>query len=403
MIHSFTCKNFYSFAEETTVSFAVNNKAPKNNGYFSVPSGHRLSKVATVIGPNAAGKTNLLKVLPFLKWLIIDSFNTKPEDPIVVQSFAFGKAKSKPINLAVVFEIERKVYTYELVLTKEKILNEELKLTSSPKEKKSTKKIFSRKWNETRNRYDFAGKNFKLPKGFENKNLLCSNASVISVAARLNHPESQRIIKYWKQLETNVVEAGWISDYRLPNYIAQYDTFDFFNENNALKAEAEKLLTRFDLGLSGFEIKKEKQENGSSLKVQGTHLFNGQKQSLPVHYESSGTKQLFVLLKNILVALQKGSIAVLDEFDINLHPEMVLALSDLFLQPETNPQNAQLLMSTHNHLLLSKLDKYQIVLVEKNENGISEAWRLDEMNNVRPDENYYSKYLAGAYGAVPKI
>jgi len=124
---------------------------------------------------------------------------------------------------------------------------------------------------------------------------------------------------------------------------------------------------------------------------------------LPVQYESSGTKQLFVLLKSILAALEKGSIAVIDEFDVNLHPEMVIALYDLFVQPETNPKNAQLFMSTHSHVLLSKLDKYQIVLVEKNENGVSEAWRLNEISNVRSDENYYSKYLAGAYGAVPKI
>ena len=40
---------------------------------------------------------------------------------------------------------------------------------------------------------------------------------------------------------------------------------------------------------------------------------------------------------------------------------------------------------------------------EKNEDGISEAWRLDEVSDVRSDENYYTKYIAGAYGAVPKI
>lgn len=402
MIHSFTCKNFYSFGEETTLNFVVNNNAPKNNGYFTAPSGTLLSKVETVVGPNASGKTNLLKILPFLKWLIIDSFNSKPEDPIVVQSFAFGDVKSEPTDLSVIFEIDGKVYTYEFVITKEKILNEKLKLTSFVKEKKSTKNIFSRKWNETMNRYDFDGENFELPKGFEN--LLRTNTSVIGTAARLNHTESQLIAKYWGQIETNVVEAGWIGDHLLPNSIAQLaQAFDFFSENSALKAEAEKLLCRFDLGLRGFEIKKEKKENGFSLNVQSAHLFNGQKQYLPVQYESSGTKQLFVLLKSILVALKKGSIAVIDEFDVNLHPEMVIALYDLFVQPETNSKKTQLFMSTHNHILLSKLDKYQIVLVEKNENGISEAWRLDEMSNVRSDENYYSKYLAGAYGAVPKM
>src|SRR3989338_1664201 len=147
MIHSFSCKNFYSFGESAEINFTVNDNAPENNGYFKTPSGVRLSKVETVIGPNASGKTNLLKVLPFLKWLIIDSFNTKPEDPIVVQPFAFGEAKDQPTELSVVFEIDGKVYSYAFTLTKQRILNEELKLTSFVKEKKSSKKIFVRTWN----------------------------------------------------------------------------------------------------------------------------------------------------------------------------------------------------------------------------------------------------------------
>jgi len=402
MIHSFSCKNFYSFGEETTLDFEVNSNAPEDNGYFLTKSGARLSKVETVIGPNASGKTNLLKVLPFLKWLIIDSFNMKPEDLIVVQSFAFGDAKSKPTKLSVVFEIDGNVYSYTFILTKEKILNEELKLTSYVKEKKSTKKIFSRSWNEKEKHYDFDDDNFELPKGFEN--LLRSNASVIGTAARLNHAESKIIAKYWQQIETNVIEAGWIGDHLLPNSTAQlWEVFDFFSENSVLKEEAEKLLCRFDLGLSGFEIKKEKKDNDVSLSVRATHFFNGKKEHLQVRYESSGTKQLFVLLKSILSALKNGGIAVIDEFDVNLHPEMVIALFNLFIQPETNPNNAQLLLSTHSHMLLSKLDKYQIVLVEMNDDSVSEAWRLDEVSNVRSDDNYYSKYIAGAYGAVPKI
>jgi AAA15 family ATPase/GTPase len=124
---------------------------------------------------------------------------------------------------------------------------------------------------------------------------------------------------------------------------------------------------------------------------------------LPIIYESSGTKQLFVLLKSILSALVNGGAVIIDEFDVNLHPEIVLSLFNLFIDPEINSNNAQLLFSTHSHLVLSRLDKYQIVLVEKNENGMSESWRLDEVTGVRADDNYFSKYIAGAYGAVPKI
>jgi AAA15 family ATPase/GTPase len=403
MIHSFSCKNFYSFEELTTLDFEVNNNAPENNGYCIAKSGTRLSKVETVIGPNASGKTNLLKVLPFLKWLIVDSFNTKPEDRIAVQSFAFGDAKDKPTELSVTFEIDEKLYTYTFTLDKQRILSEELSVIGFVKEKKGNKKLFTRTWNTSTNQYVFEGENFGLPKDFEE--LLRSNASVISSSFRLNHAESKEIAKFWQQIETNVIEAGWVGDHIIPNKIPQwFEALIFYSNNEVLKKEAEKLLSRFDLGLNGIIFEKEKAGNSMTIKnVQAVHLFNGKQQTLPILYESSGTKQLFVILKTILQALENGSVAIVDEFDVNLHPEMVMALFDLFIQPETNPKNAQLLLSTHSHMLLNKLDKYQIVLVEKNENGISEAWRLDEVSDVRPDENYYSKYIAGAYGAVPKI
>jgi len=402
MIHSFSCKNFYSFGESAEVSFVVNDNAPQNNGYFTATSGGRFSKVETVIGPNASGKTNLLKVLPFLKWLIIDSFNFKPEDLIVIQPFAFGELNKKPSELSVVFEMDGQVYTYDFMLTKERILSEKLERSTFVKEKKGTQKVFSRNWNDSKNHYDFEGENFKLPKEFES--LLRKNASVIGTAARLNHKESQEIANFWQQIETNVAEAGWVGGHWGPDpRIRLMEAFDFFNDHVDLKEEAEKVLARFDLGLQGFSIEKKKQENGISLNVSAMHSHQGKNYPLALQYESSGTMQLFVLLKSIEQALKTGGIAVLDEFDVNLHPEMVMALFDLFIQPETNPKNAQLLLSTHSHMILSKLDKYQIVLVEKNENGASEAWRLDEVSGVRADENYYSKYIAGAYGAVPKI
>ena len=404
MIHSFSCKNFYSFSELAVVDFTVNDNAPNDNGYFIAPSGTRLSKIETVIGPNASGKTNLLKVLPFLKWLIADSFNINPSASLPVKPFLSGKQKTEPIELSVDFEIDGDIFIYSFSLSEKKILSEELKIKNKTKEKTTSKKVFFRKWDEESGKYELEDSNFDLPKGFEN--LLRTNASVIGVALRLNHKGSQKISNFWQQVETNVIEAGWIGDHLLPNTSKlMIETLHFFSEseNEALKKEAEKLLSRFDLGLESFDIKKEKKENELSINVQVAHTFGDEKIYLPMQYESSGTKQLFVLLKAILVVLAKGGVAVLDEFDVNLHPEMVLSLFDLFVQPETNPKNAQLLFSTHSHRVLSKLDKYQIILTEKNEKGGSEAWRLDDMSGVRADDNFFSKYIAGAYGAVPKL
>jgi len=403
MIHSFSCKNFYSFSDLATISFVVNDKAPVNNGYFTAASGNRLSKVEAVIGPNASGKTNLMKVLPFLKWLIADSFNINPTAPLPVKPFMFGRGKNKPSELSVDFEIKGAIYTYNFILDEKRILSEELFVKDKSVQKTTRKKIFSRKWNDEKDEYDLEDKGFGLPKEF--KSSLRSNASIISLAVRFEHKKSQEIFDFWQKIKTNVIEAGWTGDRLLSSKdVGLFEALDFYSENEKIKTEAEKILSRFDLGLDSFNIKKEKKENGFSINVEVVHSFGGKKvYLLPIMYESSGTKQLFVLLKTILLVLDKGGIAVLDEFDVNLHPDITLALFELFINPETNPHNAQLLFSTHSHRVLSMLDKYQIILTEKNEKGESESWRLDDMEGVRADDNYYTKYIAGAYGAIPKL
>lgn len=384
------------------VNFEVNNNAPNDRGYFRALSGPRLSKTETIIGPNASGKTNLLKVIPFLKWLIVDSFNVNPSASIPVQPFKFGKSNSKPIELTVVFEINGNVFLYEFTLNTNKILVEKLKIKNNSKQRLTYKTVFTRVWNEKNSRYDFEGKNFSVPKNFEN--LLRSNASVIALASRLNHKLSQDISQYWQRIETNVGESGWMGNQLLPKPDTRLlEALDFYSDNSIIKKRAEQLLSRFDLGLEAFNIEKEKKENNLTVRVSVIHSIDGQKFYSPVQYESAGTMQLFILLKSILRALESGGIVIWDEFDASLHPEMVFTLYDLFINHDTNPNNAQLLFSTHSLSVLTKLDKYQIVLTEKNAKGETESWRLDEMSNVRTDDNYYSKYVAGAYGAIPKI
>lgn len=258
-----------------------------------------------------------------------------------------------------------------------------------------------RQWEEESKKYRLMNNNFSLPKGFEK--LLRTNASVIGIGMRLNHEKSEKIGLFWQKVKTNVIEAGWTGDSLSPKTNRVFSALNFFNKNKSHKSEAEKLLARFDLGFEAFDIRKEKKGDEFYIDAQVTHQFENQEYKLPFRYESSGTKQLVVLLETILQVLVDGGVAVIDEFDVNLHSDMVLALFELFLSPETNPKNAQILFSTHNHRILNELDKYQVVLVEKNKQGSSEVWRLDEMSGIRADDNYYTKYIAGAYGAIPKI
>ncbi|MBU3931017.1 MAG: ATP-binding protein, partial [Proteobacteria bacterium] len=61
MIREFSVKNFYSFKEENKVSFLVHKKAPCTDAYVDAQNGERITKILASFGPNASGKTNLIK------------------------------------------------------------------------------------------------------------------------------------------------------------------------------------------------------------------------------------------------------------------------------------------------------------------------------------------------------
>ena len=409
MIHSFSFKNFYSFRDGATVNFVVNKNAPWNDGYFIAPSGVRLSRMEVVIGPNASGKTNLMKVLPFLGWFITRSFNINPDSLLPFKPFAFrnNENDTEPTELSVVFEIDGTVYSYGVVLTRRRIISEELSMKALVDKKRSTRKVFTRTWDEEKKSYDYSGEKFGVQKGFEK--LLRENASVISTAALLNSEESRNIVKYWSRMHGNVMEAGWVGDSLTTfDHKKFLETLALYGENDPLKKAAEDIISKFDIGVSSFEIQKDMVEDRVRVDGQAVHTVDGTDYTLNLNYESSGTKQLMVLLVNILMTLKNGSFAVIDELDVNLHPDVITELLDLFLYheflyDETDRKNAQILFSTQSHEILNSLDKYQITLVEKDEHGVSDTWRLDAVEGVRHEDNYYGRYAGGAYDAIPNI
>ena len=253
MLHSFSCKNFYSFKEENTVSFVVNKQAPENQGKFIAPYGTRLSKVGVVIGPNASGKTNILKVVPFLRWLMVSSFGKRPEDPMPIKPFQFSGFHSKPSEMSLIYEISGQIYKYNVSLTQERILEEQLFIQNKSKARITQKNLFIRTWNDSLKKYDlkFDNKKFHPPAGINNT--LRGNASLISTAIQLNHQFSQKVTEYWKEVASyNVGEVGYSANYFMGNALSH------FNDNPDLKTKMESMLSKYDLGFSKILISKEK-------------------------------------------------------------------------------------------------------------------------------------------------
>ena len=143
MIHSVTFKNFFSFKDEGKLLLQVNKHAPQTEKYFIDKTGTRLSKVLSVFGYNASGKTNALKSLSFLQWLIADSYRENPNAQIAVFPFKFTSGK-KPTELSVKFSINKNLYFYYIKLSNEKIIAEKLRKKALGKTRFST--LFERTW-----------------------------------------------------------------------------------------------------------------------------------------------------------------------------------------------------------------------------------------------------------------
>ncbi len=402
MIHKFTARNFYSFKDTIKINFDVNEKAPETTSYVK-NLGQRTSKVLTVIGPNASGKTNLLKILPFLRFFIVASFNLKPNERIPYEQYRFTDKHDNVTELSVTFSLNSMLYEYSLKLDLSQVLNE--KLRKYNKKTKQFSILFSRKWNVSKNDYDYDLKNFIISTKVKTIVTKRKNASLLSIAAQIEHKLSKEIITFWDSIEFNVDMLG---KHEHPEMLDLNEASQYYYEHPEAKTLAEALLTRFDLGLSKLKIEththkiKTGKEETYYVPI-GLHKGETGNYPLSFLYESGGTKCLFTLLRKIIPVLSTGSIAVLDGFDADLHPHMLPELIDLFMSEELNPKNAQLIFSTHHHEILNKLDKYQIIVIEKNEeNGVSEVWRLDDLG-VRVDDNYYAKYIAGAYGGVPDL
>lgn len=402
MLHLFSVKNFRSFKDEATLSMVLDGNAPDDNRSFISPAGYRLSKAMAIIGANASGKTSLIQALVFLKWFIKHSFlQQAPQEQIPISPH-FSNHKEKSV-FTLIFEHRGQLWKYELEASLDRVWQESL----STKRTRAYSYVFKRDWDEESGEYILKKNSFGLPDNTSKEAIHRQNVSLISVAVQFGVPLALELVS--SDIFTNLNALG-----RHPmNMDRVLESAKFYAQNKNYFTKASNLLTQWDLGLSEINLENTQvYENGQKKEIvmpYGGHLVRDNKHDgfitheLNFFAESSGTQGAFVLLSGIVPALETGSIVVIDELESDLHPHMIPEIMNLFFYPETNPHNAQMIFTCHAMEVLSHLHKGQITLVEKNRQCESDAWRLDEMKGVRADDNFYAKYMAGAYGAVPNL
>ncbi len=394
MLHSFAFSNFQSFRERVEVSWRLDQRDASSGWATEAATGERLSTVMAVIGPNASGKTGLLKPVAFIHWFMSQSFNQDPSGPLPLA--VHPAAADQPFEFEAELDFEGQLWRYTLRATPQRVLHEALYL-----KRQRMGYVFVRDWDAEKQMYRIKQQDFGFAPSEAAK--VRPNASLIATAAQYGVPLALRMAAPY--VWSNLHQYGRITqDVNQLLLAAQY-----FAGNEAHRSAMTRLLAGWDLGLSDvqlreFEVVTHDHQRQKFWQPFGFHkLQDGTSFGLDFAQESSGTQGAFVLLSRLLPALESGGLAVIDEFENDLHPHMLEPILALFADPLTNPHKAQLLFTCHAIEVLNILHKSQVMLVEKSRYNESSAWRLDSVEGIRNDHNLYAKYMAGAYGAVPEL
>ncbi len=393
MLRKLTVENFFSIREAQTLDLTIARNAPDPDGRFATPiegPGARFPKVVALFGANASGKTTVLRAVNFLVQFIRNSVDWEPNSPLPYLSFQTRDWIGAPAKFRVELDAQvlehagRVLYVYELELAPDgkSVLMESLKYYPEGRQR----------WLFRRDASGItAGKDFNLPNNDPVRTKIRENASVISVLAKFNHDFSLALFHNLSGVYCNVAMLGEPLKAREGDITKWYAQTD-----DALKA-LNKEIRRFDLGIE--EVVLTPTVNG----VRPQFLHAGLEGLLAYEFESQGTTRFYNIFPYLYHVLSSGGLAVMDEFDNDIHALLMPELINLFQSRETNPNDAQILMSCHNPSVLECLSKEEIYFTEKDSLGGTEIYGLKDVQDVRRDANLYAKYLAGVFGSVPRI
>jgi len=402
MIKNIKIENFYSIGKEQEISFEVSPKDIIDDSSLKVDSKTSLNLVSCFIGHNASGKTNALKAVVFIFWIIKQSYeNLKKDQYLPFRAHRLREDKNSKIEIE--FINNGKTYKHYIEFNSKEILKEYLGINKT----RGFSRIFELNRTARHTKLQF-GDNLSVNAADKKRIKGRNNISILSSLIAMDYITDFDIFKNYKTNIDPRYGYGYDNDGSFKKF---FSTSDTFSNEEGIKNEVLAFTKNIDVGISNFRISKF--DISSSTEVGGTteqsilsceHTTKKSTFLLPLIDESHGTQSAFYILKDIFLILKTGGIAILDEMDTNLHPLLVKKIISLFEKKETNKSNAQLVFSTHQHLLLNDRSKTQIFIAEKTLDTLeTEVYRLDDIEGIRNDENFFQKYMSGVYGGTPRI
>ena len=392
MILQFSIENFLSFKEQNTLSMVATSlrEDATLTENVEVPvgdTGINLLKSAVILGPNASGKSNVIKAFDFFKRFIVNSFkNVQVGEVISVDNFRLdAESVEEPSSFELIFIIADNQYRYGFTVTRDAVHGEWLYRKACRKRAKEVE-IFLREGDSFQ-----VHPTMSLLQDIVNRKMVRPNALLLSAAAQFNDVTAVEIISW---LTDTTIMSCSEEDLNWKDALRHFD-------DPAMRERIVAFSQYADLGIE--DIEKTGDVVTSRHNQYDAEGRVTQSVSFPfLDNESEGTIKYFSLAYPIIDALDAGRPLIVDEFDSKMHPLLTERVISLFNSKETNPLGAQLLFTAHDTNLLSKgsFRRDQIWFTEKDRFGASSLFSLAEYK-VRSGASFEKGYLAGKYGATP--
>lgn len=449
MLIRFNVKNFLSFSERETgqsqefsmIAGKVRNKA----SHVYDDSKIKLLKFAAVYGANAAGKSNLVKALNYMKKIVLSGL-PKGHTESYCKIEECNKEKASYFELEIMIAGRYYAYGFEVILNQSRFVSEWLiELISDGREKL----IFSRDIENSK--YEF-GDIQKTPGLGEKLNVYAEDIQSDDSVLLLPIMNENKKTLYQKFETASVFRDVylWIMnslDINYPN--RPISDYSYMIKEENIK-DVCKAISSFGTGITDFKmvpislkqvmeglpgklqevlasdiekqisgLRKDKQRKNvqivirsprefftiniyrnEEIKCETINFLHGNENVLfNISEESDGTVRILDLLS---VLLSEGNKTyVIDELDRCLHPSLTYKFVETYLQLAKS-KNIQLIVTTHESRLLDfdLLRRDEIWFVNKRKSGESDIYSLEEYN-TRFDQKIDKAYLEGRYGGVP--
>lgn len=390
MLCQFGFKNFKSYKNETIFDFQAGELSEFKESLIKDDKATPLLPVSVVYGPNGGGKTTLLQALSCLITMVVfpihelkkNRMNLIVQQRVNCEPFLYDeKSKNEPTEFNLYFRKNNNEYRYYVAIKNDIVVSESLFRRGIGAKK--TAVIFTRE----ENNIDLGA---SIGKSGINTDVNPKMLFLSFLAINYNIPV---IVEVQEWFESCVIRnyANPITDLKI-----------MINENESFKKPFLNLLNEMGIDVCDYRYDSEKEDFLLTRKV------NNVDYSLSLSKESAGTRKLFGSLPILMIALQTGRLAIIDELDAKLHPKLLRYIISLFTDPKINKFGAQLLFTSHDMSTMSNkvFRRDEIWFAALDDEHSSELYSLYEIRKedgkrVNATASYNKQYLEGRYGADP--